>query len=344
MSDDRNDSMPLREKAIVTILGKIPELKGFSGPQIVRIGKIDVTQYGPDEWVIREGADKLDQLMIILTGSVSIRKKVGGENELDVYEQVAEIPGPAVIGENSFFTGLPRSAAVYAKDRIAVINLTRKDMMRLVSLDKFAYVSYLSRTAKENLDRAERTLVYYMGTLQLALKQASISKSVFFATLARLKSEVKELKDDAKRWESLVKDILLFIRDLNMALEELYQFAQLPDLSIIQVDPMQFQVRGGHHFFDILRSLVGELSMMQELVPLSAVNFKDALITHILNMEDSKSDITNYQKVISLAIQVYWDIAEWHQDMGITAKVASLDKYRSVPDNSPLKKLLWDEI
>ena len=93
-----------RKKAIIAILKRIPELEGLSNPQFVRISNSEINEWGPEEFIIREGASKLDQITIILGGAVYIRKRVGAEGSED-YEQVAEIPGPAVIGENSFFTG-----------------------------------------------------------------------------------------------------------------------------------------------------------------------------------------------------------------------------------------------
>lgn len=331
-----------RRNAIIAVLKRIPELEGFSDPQFVRISNSEINEWGPDEFIIREGAAKLDQITIILGGTVFIRKRVGKEGS-EEYEQVAEIPGPTVIGENSFFTGLTRSAAVYANEKTSGIILTRKDMLRLVSLDKRSFVKFLQNTAEENLNRAERTLVYYMGTLQLALKQATLTKSYFYVAMDDIKGQLRRLEDDTEEWEDMVKDILLFIRDLNEALEELYEFAQLPEILLQSIDASKFDISENNHFRDILRDLTEEFEQMQHIIPLSSINFKDHLITHILTRESEKAGIINYQKIISLATRVYQEISSWHTDMGLKAKITGKRK-RSMTEDSPLKKLLWDEV
>lgn len=330
-----------RKEAIIAVLGRIPELEGFSRPQLVRISKTEIEYWGPDQFIIREGSDRLDQIIIILGGTVYIRKRVGGKNSKE-YEQVAEIPGPTVIGENSFFTGLPRSAGVYAMEKTPGIVLSRKDMLRLVSLDKVSFVNFLRHTSEENLNRAERTLVYYMGTLQLALKQAALTKSYFYVAMDEIKRRMERLDNDTNDWDDMVKDILLFIRDLNAALEELYRFAQVPEIVINSIDINKFRVNANNHFRDILFDLAVEFEQTQELVPLSAINFKDALITHILNRETSKGGIVNYQKIISLAQRIYGEVASSYMEMGMKAKVTE-ERKKAISEDSPLKKLLWDE-
>ena len=331
-----------RKKAIIAILKRIPELEGLSNPQFVRISNSEINEWGPEEFIIREGASKLDQITIILGGAVYIRKRVGAEGSED-YEQVAEIPGPAVIGENSFFTGLPRSAAVYVDDKTSGIILNRKDMLRLMSLDKRSFVKFLKNTAEENLNRAERTLVYYMGTLQLALKQAALTKSYFYVSLDDIKTQLDRIEGETEEWEDMVKDILLFIRDLNEALEELYQFAQLPEIMLYSIDSSKFDISKNNHFRDILSDLAKEFEQMQHIIPLSSINFKDHLVTHILTRESEKMGVINYQKIIAMSTRVYQEVSSWHADMGMKAKITGKRK-RSIADDSPLKKLLWDEV
>ena len=325
-----------RRDAIIAIIKRIPELEGFSTPQFVRISNSEIIEWGPDEFIIREGASKLDQITIILGGAVYIRKRVGAEGSED-YEQVAEIPGPALIGENSFFTGLPRSAAVYVGDKTSGIVLTRKDMLRLVSLDKRSFVKFLKNTAEENLNRAERTLVYYMGTLQLALKQAALTKSYFYIALDDIKTQLGRLEDETEEWEDMVKDILLFIRDLNEALEELYQFAQLPEIMLYSIDSSKFDISRNNHFRDILRDLAEEFEQMQHIIPLSSINFKDHLVTHILTRESEKIGVINYQKIIAMSTRVYQEISSWYVDMGLKAKITG-KRRRSMAEDSPPTK------
>ncbi len=329
--------------AIVAVLGRIPEIKGFSKPQLTRIARLKVRFIGPREYVIKEGSKKLDQMTIILGGKVFVRKKLIGLKD-ESYEQVAEIAGPALIGENSFFTGLPRSAAVFADAPVPCIHIERKDLARLMSLDRNSFYGFMRRIANENLSRAERTLVYYMGTLQLVLRQASMIRSHFYSSLEKLNKRLQEPEISFEEWGNLVKDILLLIRSLNSALEDLYGFANLPEIVLINIDYQKFNISSSHKFHEIYKGLLKELYLAQKFVPLSSLNFKDVALAKVLEFQDKGVGAINYPSVITMTTQLYHEFAEKHEDAGFEAKILTPGHTSGPFGQGTFNDLLWGEL
>lgn len=317
MDEDQSETPHLSRKALIGIIGRIREFKGFSVPQLTRIAKLKVEHWGPAEFIIHEGMDDVDLMFILLAGTVYVHKKVEKDGE-DTFEQMAEISGPSIIGENSFFTGLSRSAAVFARERVPGIVLNRRDFMRLISLDKSSFLSFLRQIAEENLQRAERTAVLYMGTLQLILKDATMTKSAFYAELMHYRKKLELNKDDVHAMHNIVRDVMLFIRELNLTLEDLYQFANLPEIKVKSVDFKKFTLTKTHRFYQLFRNLVEDMYQTQQLLPLMAVNFKDSILSSVINSMEQGVQIVEYPKIISISNEVYTEFLKLYRDMGFT--------------------------
>ena len=56
-------------------------------------------------------------MIILLAGVVKVEKKVEGSDV--AYERISEINAPAIIGENAFFTRLPRSVTILADSMVS---------------------------------------------------------------------------------------------------------------------------------------------------------------------------------------------------------------------------------
>lgn len=335
------ETSPFGGDALIPTLARIKEFKGFSKPQLARIARLEVHFWGPEEFVIREGTGDLDQMILLLAGKVHVRKRLMNDGK-EFYEQMAEITGPSIIGENSFFTGLARSAGVYAKDKVPGIVLTRVDFMRLISLDKSSFLGLLRHMAGENLQRAERTLVLYMGTLQLILKEASMTNCGHYATLETLRRKLLDKSHDADRWQSLVRDVMLFIRELNQILEELYIFANLPEIKILNVDFKKFKTPKTHRFYGIFRELVEDLYQTQQLVPLSSVNFKDIILASVMTSMERGTHLLDYPRIISISTDVYTEFMKIHKELGFELlREAKLNRPVQSGDDKSIINLLW---
>lgn len=342
MDPKETDTPFLGGNALIAILARIKEFKGFSKPQLARIARIEVRYWGPEEFVIREGTGDLDQMILLLAGKVHVRKRVANEGQ-EFYEQMAEITGPSIVGENSFFTGLARSAGVYAKEKVPGIVLARDDFMRLISLDKSSFLSLLRHMAGENLQRAERTLVLYMGTLQLILKEASMTSFGHYATLETLRRKLLDKSHDAAKWQALVRDVMLFIRDLNQILEELYVFANLPEIKIVSVDFKKFKTPKTHRFYGIFRELVEDLYQTQQLVPLSSVNFKDVILASVMTSMQGGTHLLDYPRIISISTDVYTEFMRIHKDIGFELlREAKVRRPSQSGDEKTIINLLWE--
>lgn len=292
--------------------------------------------------MIREGTGDLDQMILLLAGKVYVRKRLISEGR-ESYEQMAEITGPSIIGENSFFTSLTRSAGVYAKEKVPGIALTRKDFMRLISLDKSSFLGLLRHMAGENLQRAERTLVLYMGTLQLILKEASMGKSGHYVTLETLRRKLFDKSFDAEKWQSLVRDVMLFIRELNQILEELYIFANMPEIKIVSVDFRKFKTPKTHRFYGIFRELVEDLYQTQQLVPLSSVNFKDIILASVMTSMEGGTHLLNYPRIISISTEVYAEFIRIHKEIGFELlRDGKVNRAPHSSDEKNIISLLWE--
>lgn len=341
LGQKKADTPSFGGEALIPILARIKEFKGFSKPQLARIARLEVHFWGPEEFVIREGIGELDQMMLLLAGKVHVRKRLINEGR-EYYEQMAEITGPCIIGENSFFTGLARSAGVYAKEKVPGIVLTRVDFMRLISLDKSSFLGLLRHMAGENLQRAERTLVLYMGTLQLILKEASMTNCGHYATLEALRRKLLDKSHDADKWQSLVRDVMLFIRELNQILEELYIFANLPEIKILNVDFKKFKTPKTHRFYGIFRELVEDLYQTQQLVPLSSVNFKDIILASVMTNMERGTHLLDYPRIISISTDVYTEFLRIHKEIGFELlREAQLNRAIQSGDDKAIINLLW---
>lgn len=332
---------PFEVDALIPILARIKEFKGFSKPQLARIARLKVHYWGPEEFVIREGVGELDQMILLLAGKIHVRKRVVNEGR-EFYEQMAEITGPSIIGENSFFTGLARSAGVYAKEKVPGIVLTRDDFMRLVSLDKASFIGLLRHMIMENLQRAERTLVLYMGTLQLILREATMSACGHYVTLAALRRKMLSKSRDTEYWQSLVRDVMLFIRELNQILEELYIFANMAEIKIASVEFNKFKIPKTHRFYAIFRELVEDLYQTQQLVPLSSINFKDVILTSVMTSMERGTHLVDYPRIISLSTEVYTEFINIHAEVGFKLlRETKLGRKQQSGDDKTIINLLW---
>jgi len=329
------------QKTLLNVFSRIKGLSGLSPPQLARLAKSPVRLWGPDEYLIREGRDDIDRMAIILAGSVFIRKRVA-RNGVEHYEQIARITGPAIVGENSFFTGLERSAGVYARDKAPGIPVDKGDFMRLVSLDKKSIMSFLSHIAEDNLRRAERTAVLYMNTLQLALNQASISQLGYHRAITALRERLENGVEDTDQMQELVREILMLIRDLNSLLENLYGFANLPDIKALSIDLGAFATPKTHPLHPAMKALAGELHHMQSLAPLETVNFKEALLHSVMAGSEKGGSNIDFSAIVREAKDIYRRVIASPFEMGLAIKIIKDSNFSVSKTATPKNDLLWD--
>ncbi|MFW2331958.1 MAG: cyclic nucleotide-binding domain-containing protein [Nitrospinota bacterium] len=340
---DSDGNVTLPPKTIVQTLEKIKELRGFSKPQLMRIARLKPTLFGPKKFILSEGSSGIDTMVIILAGSVYIHKRVSSDSVKDdkaSYEQVAEIQGPALIGENSFFTGLPRSAGVYANNRCLGIILDRESLLRLIALDKKAYFHVLSSLALENLIRVERTLTHYVGSLQIILSAAVLSQSNYYVALNKLKKEFQGGFRDIPDIEKFLVRVLMLVRELNLALETLYTFANLPELIIKSVNRKYFTIPTSDTSYGILKKIIDELTHTQTIILLDAINFKNVVLTSVIDSYDVGLKIIDYQSMVLQAVNIYRKFISQADMLGCLVETP---KYKPPSSNTSLGDLIWDK-
>jgi len=301
-----------------------------------------VRYWGPKEFMIHEGAEDLDQMAILLAGKVLIRKRVlkGGG---DIFEQVAELVGPTFVGEDSFFTGLKRSASVYARERVAGIVIEREDFNRLMSLDKIRGASFMKHVVQTNLQRAERTLVLYISSLQIVMNKASLSQCEFYNSIDEFRADMPDKNADIDEWKKSATKIMLIIRELNQALEELYHFANLPDIRLISVDGDRFGLSPNHGFYSIMKAMIDELSQTQSLISLDTINLKDTIISSVIaDQQQQGVSMIDYPAIISIATDVHREISNNYKSLGFDARaIVSHDTANKADDD--YSNLLWQD-
>jgi len=315
---DSEKTPRLGKASIVAILSRIAEIRHFLPSQLDLIAKLPVRYWEPDEYIIREGAEPLDYLVIVLTGAVSVRKQVTEQRGAQD-EQLEEIRAPVIVGENSFFTGLARSASVHAASGTVGILLTRADLVNLISVNKPSVEAFLRNIASQNLRRAESTAVLFQSTLQLALPQASIVRSSHYLKLAGLRERLEEKRSDLQDLRDLLGDILMYIRELNGNMETLYTFANLRRITITGVDIDAFNLPRDSAWRDLFRALAEELSRAQELVPLEVTDFKRILLDTIMATRFSKEKTIDYHAVVSSAARAHEEFFRIRDELGVTA-------------------------
>jgi hypothetical protein len=148
---------------------------------------------------------------------------------------------------------------------------------------------------------------------------------------------------DVEHWQSLVRDVMLFIRELNQILEELYVFANLPEIKIVSVDFKKFKTPKTHRFYGIFRQLVEDLYQTQQLVPLSSINFKDVILASVMTNMESGTHLLDYPMIISISTEVYTEFVKIHKEIGFgLLREAKIHRAALSSDEKTIINLLWE--
>lgn len=326
-------------KEIVDILSKMKTLEGLAPIQLARLARLETHTWGSNEFMISEGGEDIGEMIILLSGIVYIRKKVT-QNNKTTFEQLGELEAPTLVGEDSFFTGLKRSAGVWVKQPVIGLMVDHDEFNRMVSLDKISSVRFLKRLSLECQIRAEKTLKLYLGMLRLVFNREKITKGFFYTMAMENRKLLMEKKADVDDWREVAAKIMMCTRELNSALEDLYHFANLPDMKAISVDKSKFQLPSDHQFYPIMQSLLEELDSAQKHVSLNSLNLKETLASIIISGQES-GKIIDYQSIVSKLNEAYSETINRNEDLGFT--VTMLDAtYAESEKTEEANSLLWD--
>ncbi|MDH4184028.1 MAG: cyclic nucleotide-binding domain-containing protein [Nitrospinota bacterium] len=326
-------------ETLMMVISSIPQFRSMTPPQVARLAKCEMKFWGPEEFVFREGGSNVDRMILILNGSVFVRKRLMKEGR-ERYEQIAEIKAPAIIGENSFFTGMGRSAGVYAKQRVGGIVITKDDLMRLVSLDKPAMIKLFGMIADENIMRCQNTADLYMNTLQLLWNQATKSNFTYTGRIKELDRKLDLVRGDIDKIQDLVRDVLITIRELNIMLEELYEFAHLPVITVQTADWANIKFPSTLQSMRVFHAVVEDLKMQSEFVSLNSINFKDVILNAVIRTQEA-GIMVNYSAIVSLSKTAYNEFARRYQEMGFTIKFLSSEEASQLSKKEE-NTSLWD--
>ncbi len=330
---------PSGQKEIVDILSRMKTLNGLSPIQLARLARLDVSAWGPDEFLIQEGEADVGEMIIVLSGKIYIRKKVNQRSGA-IYEQLRELEAPTLVGEDSFFTGLKRSAGVWAKKRVAGLLVDHDEFNRMVCLDKISSAGFIKKLSLECQVRAEKTLKLYFGMLKLVFSREKIAREFFYCVAMENRKLLLETKGDVADWIEVAAKIMMCTREINNALEDLYNFANLPDMKATSVDKSGFRLSPDHQFYPVMRSLLEELDNAQRHVSLDSLNLKETLASIIIARHKSGRTV-DYQLMVSLLNQAYSMAISHHQNLGFTTTIldTSHTEEKSVEKSN---NLLWD--
>ena len=329
----------LDQESIIKKISSLAAFRDMTTPQIARLSKCELRSWGPEEFVFKEGGANVDIMVLLLDNSVFIRKRVMKEGK-ERYEQIAEIPSPAIIGENSFFTGLGRSAGVYAKNHVHGLIITKDDFMRLISLDKQAVVRFFKKTTEENIERGRKTAQLYMSTLQLLWNQATSLNFTYTGRLKELDRKLDFSTDDINELQELVREVMITIRELNIMLEELYEFANLPVITVQAVDFDKVYFPPTQQSLRVFEAMVEDLKMQHDFVPLESINFKDVILNAVIRTQE-KGMMVNYSAIISLSKYAYTEFARHHREFGFDIKFLTTEEASQLSDRVE-NSSLWD--
>jgi len=312
--------MQFEREAVVDILTNIRGLNHLSRLQLEELTKSGVINWGPDEFILREGMGDSDHMVVILSGIVYVRKSVKTE-DVESYEQIAKIPAPGIIGENSFFTGQTRSASIYAKEKVSGIVVTREDIVSLIKIDKPSVKSFMSQIARENLSRVESSATLYFTTLQLAQINASIVNTPIHRKLVSIRAKLETGNCDLQELRDLVGETSMLIRQLNGNLEQLYTFSNLAPVKIEGIDPAAFALPETHKNYKALKAVIDELHMARDIVPLDMINHKEIILNVVTPERDSDPSGVDYPGIISRAIETYQAFTKYHCELGVNLRL-----------------------
>ncbi|VAX24265.1 hypothetical protein MNBD_NITROSPINAE02-108 [hydrothermal vent metagenome] len=331
--------MPSGQKEVVDILSGMKTLDGLSPIQLARLARLDVTRWGPDEFLIQEGEANIGEMIILLSGKIYIRKKVN-QSSGATYEQLRELEAPTLVGEDSFFTGLKRSAGVWAKKRVAGLLVNHDEFNRMVCLDKISGAGFIKKLSLECQVRAEKTLNLYFGMLKLVFNREKIAREFFYCSAMENRKLLLETKGDVADWIEVAAKIMMCTREINNALEDLYHFANLPDMKATSVDKSGFRLSPDHQFHRVMRSLLEELDNAQKHVSLGSLNMKETLASIIISGQES-GRIIDYQLMVSLLNQAYSLAMSHSAELGFTITVLDVSRVEDKKVEEG-RSLLWD--
>ncbi|MDH5756599.1 MAG: cyclic nucleotide-binding domain-containing protein [Nitrospinota bacterium] len=312
------------QATLMNAISSIDQFSNMSQAQLARLSKCKMEQWGPEEFIFREGGSNVDKMVLVLNGTVFIRKRLMKDGK-EKYEQIAEIPAPTIIGENSFFTGLGRSAGVYARQKVSGIIITKEDIMRLISLEKPRMIDLFVKIAEENIERCRKTAQLYMSTLQLLWNQATTFNFSYHGRIKELDRKLDFVRGDIDKIQDLVREVLVVIRELNVMLEELYEFANLPVIAIQKVDFDKVSFPATQQSLRVLQSVLEDLKMQSEFVSLNAINFKDVILNAVIRTQE-KGVMVNYSAIISLSKTAYNEFARRYKEFGFEIKFLSSEE------------------
>jgi len=327
------------QPTLIRVISSIDQFKNMSQAQLARLSKCEMEEWGPEEFIFREGGSNVDKMVLVLNGTVYIRKRLMRDG-IEKYEQIAEIPAPTIIGENSFFTGLGRSAGVYARKRVVGIIITKEDIMRLISLEKPRMLDLFVKIAEENIGRCQKTAELYMSTLQLLWNQATTYNFSYHSRIKELDRKLDYVRNDIDKIQDLVREVMVVIRELNVMLEELYEFAHLPVIAVQKVDFNKVVFPATQQSLRVLQSVVEDLKMQNEFVSLNSINFKDVILNAVIKTQE-KGVMVNYAAIISLSTAAYNEFARRHNEFGFDIKFLSSDEANAIA-NKKENADLWD--
>lgn len=314
--------IPNRDNVQKILVG-MPEFQNFSPEQIHCLAYMRLHRWETGMEIIQEGAGD-SPMVILLTGRVTVEKRVAGGGL--GYERLNEINAPAIIGENAFFTGLPRSVTVKAEGNVVGILLGREEFFGLGNLSRTTMLDFLRKMGVENLKRVDQQVDRFISTIQIMGGQLRKNDLNYFDQVITYKTELAGDGIDLKTMAEVIKEIFVLLRNVNESLQNLFNFANMEDLLVQKVDPDFFNLDSRLPFHNSVRTLVGQVVEMATLLPLDQIQVKNILTNILLDQfrGDKLESRANYANFLKILTDAYTYLLSHGKSAGMILKPMAL--------------------
>lgn len=143
-------------------LKRIAFFKEFNDDELIHLLKItEWIKYGKGDIIVKEGENE-KTFYVILKGSVSIKKRIGGSG---LKKTLNTVPAGESFGEmSSFITGRPRSADIITEEETYVLRFNADEIHKEQDNPKYASILFkfykkFAEILAERLEEADREIL-----------------------------------------------------------------------------------------------------------------------------------------------------------------------------------------
>lgn len=315
----------LTPEKIRNLLWAIPVFKDFTFGQISCLARLPLYCWEEGAVVIEEGKTNA-QMVVLLTGRVSVEKRMSGKGYQ--FERINQVNAPALVGENAYITGLPNSVTLRADGFVDTLQIPWEEFFRLEKLGEETIIEFLRKLGMQNLRWAEQQAGSFLSTIRTLGGELRKLDLDYFARVVAYKTEISDPNLDFNTMIVVLKEICLLLRRVNESQGELYQFANMKEAVIQRFDSHSFRLDQYHRYYKILRMLIDQIAEMQGFVPMKQLQIKNMLVGILLEKykNDRRETRSNYANFLKKLNEIYKLILTEPESLGLVLQTADSEK------------------